>query len=105
LDWLHARDKCKQLNGSFDLISILSEDEMSFVLDSLKLIRVKRIWTGLNDIDEENQFIWADGSLFNYGNQFQQYPWRGVEPDNVSYAFGNIISLHVSYSPLIYNWG
>ena len=91
LDWLHARDKCKQLNGSFDLLSILGEEEMSFVTEYMKLISAKRTWTGLNDIDEEMTFKWADGSVFNYGSQFEQYPWRKLAPDNVSYAHGNSI--------------
>ena len=84
LDWLHARDTCKQLNGSFDLLSVLSEDEMSFTIDYMKLIKAKRAWIGLNDIDKENEFKWADGSVFNYGSQLRQYPWRDIQPDNVS---------------------
>ena len=45
LDWLHAREKCKQLNGSFDLLSILNEEENSFVIEYMKLMSEKRAWT------------------------------------------------------------
>ena len=56
LEWRHAREKCKQLNGSFDLLSILNEEENSFVIEYMKLMSEKRAWTGLNDIDEEKTF-------------------------------------------------
>ena len=67
---------------------------MSFTIDYMKLIKAKRAWIGLNDIDKENEFRWADGSVFNYGSQLRQYPWRDIQPDNVSCSLVTLFSLN-----------
>eukprot|EP01084_Bolivina_argentea_P207743 354396_1 len=37
---------------------------------------------GLNDILIEGEYVWSDGSNWDYGTTWSQYPWSNAQPDN-----------------------
>ena len=78
--WSSARNKCKELNGRFDLVSILSNNENDFVTTAIKTLGLKREWIGLTDRAQNGHFTWSDGSLFKYGNDYKKDVWW-FEPD------------------------
>merc|ERR1719419_1492186 len=69
MSWVDALDYCRDISG--DLASIHSTEENEF-LNSMGCY----CWIGLNDIDNEGEFVWSDGSDVDFLH------WRGGEPNN-----------------------
>ncbi|KAI6655606.1 hypothetical protein LOD99_2104 [Oopsacas minuta] len=69
-NWAQARDLCVKWGG--DLATVRSEQE-SILLESIGYVDC---WIGLNDIDNEGSFVWADGSTSSYRN------WDIDEPND-----------------------
>ena len=72
LTWADAQTHCQQENSH--LASILSEEEHQFIIN--KFVRDEYIWVGGHDMDVEGQWIWTDGSNWNYTR------WNAGQPDN-----------------------
>lgn len=66
----HAEEICESysdMNGHSHLVSIHDEEELLFVSsNSIDIIGTGHVWIGLNDIQEEGEYVWTDGSTFNY---------------------------------------
>ncbi|XP_063588920.1 macrophage mannose receptor 1-like [Penaeus indicus] len=72
--WNNAKNRCYVLGGV--LASINSEDEQTFVSGLL----TRSAWIGLSDHVTEEEYVWVDGSPFNYSS------WQDGEPSN-SYLY------------------
>ena len=78
-NWNDARDSCLAYEG--DLLSVGNKPEMDFIneISARFVYHRQHLWIGLNDLDEENKFVWSDGTPFNpsvYNN------WGEGEPNN-----------------------
>ena len=70
-NWIDSENACMDLGGH--LASIHSKDENSFVKSMLD--GRYEYWIGLNDRDEEGNFIWTDGSAVAFTD------WGPGEPN------------------------
>ncbi|XP_006822232.1 low affinity immunoglobulin epsilon Fc receptor-like [Saccoglossus kowalevskii] len=79
VDWYQARQNCKNIGGNLATISNqAANDVIVNFLDANGFFGSEDtgVWIGLNDIDQENDFQWVDGSTCSYTN------WGNGEPDN-----------------------
>ncbi|XP_077993133.1 macrophage mannose receptor 1-like [Glandiceps talaboti] len=75
LNWDDALLDCRGRGG--DLASFHSDDELRYVKTNSKVLNfVDEFWIGLNDKDEENGFVWTDGSPVNFVS------WDDDEPND-----------------------
>ena len=75
MSWYDAEIHCKKEGGH--LASIRSKEAMDFIHELARKDRnhnMKYFWIGANDLMNEFQFVWSDGSNFNYSN------WRPTRP-------------------------
>ena len=70
-DWSSAHDICSDYG--YDLVNIHSYEELLNIGDNLSV--VASIWLGLNDIEEEGEWVWSNGEEHNYVN------WTMNEPN------------------------
>lgn len=68
--WLDGKDFCSQKGAA--LATISSET----VQEQVSGLLTESAWIGLNDLEESDTFVWADGSEVNYMN------WDDGEPNN-----------------------
>mmetsp|Transcript_2518 Transcript_2518/g.4843 ORF Transcript_2518/g.4843 Transcript_2518/m.4843 type:complete len:795 (+) Transcript_2518:117-2501(+) len=91
LEWANASAWCQTFCGSH-LASVHStgdNDALLTLIDRMYPQIYTRAWIGLNDIANSDDWVWSDGSQFDYGNvrdEFNRiipglYPWRSNEPD------------------------
>ncbi|XP_032998408.1 hepatic lectin-like [Lacerta agilis] len=71
--WHIAESQCAQRNSS--LVVIHDEAKQNFLKSQT---RNERYWIGLNDIDEEGEWRWIDGT--NYLNSYKN--WRPGQPSD-----------------------
>ncbi|POI30844.1 hypothetical protein CIB84_005405, partial [Bambusicola thoracicus] len=71
LAWHDAREVCIDLGGN--LASIANEKVQAFVYYHLK-DATTNVWIGMNDINRESTFLWADGSTVSYTNWVEGAP-------------------------------
>ncbi|XP_034047429.1 C-type mannose receptor 2-like [Thalassophryne amazonica] len=69
-NWDDAENQCRQQQGH--LVSIHSQEELSFLTAHMPA----EAWVGLNDKENENQFVYSDGTAFDF------QPWAPNQPDN-----------------------
>ncbi|CAM9994968.1 unnamed protein product [Bubo scandiacus] len=63
--WKVAQQICKTSSRGAHLLDIGSEEERRFILSYLQTIsQIIMLWTGLNDLKEEGQLLWTDGSPY-----------------------------------------
>ena len=75
LSWFDAEIRCKKEGGH--LASIHSKDEWDFLHELAikdKKLNFYFFWIGANDLMNEGQFVWSDGSDVSYSN------WRPTRP-------------------------
>ena len=70
INWQDARDMCLAWGG--DLATVTSLEENTMMFNSKP--GVSRCWIGLNDIDVQYTFVWADGNESTYRQ------WKSGEP-------------------------
>ncbi|XP_054080749.1 phosphatidylinositol phosphatase PTPRQ isoform X2 [Rissa tridactyla] len=63
--WKVAQQICETSSPGAHLLDIESEEERSFISSYLQTIsQLIMLWTGLNDLKEEGQLLWTDGSPY-----------------------------------------
>ncbi|XP_039250773.2 uncharacterized protein LOC120328374 isoform X1 [Styela clava] len=72
-----AKVNCKRLGGQLASAGIRDEDVHREILHLVKSGE-SSTWIGLNDIQEENTFIWEDGVTATAGS----IPWHDDQPDS-----------------------
>ncbi|XP_077974067.1 collectin-10-like isoform X1 [Styela clava] len=77
--YAEAKENCKRLGGQLASAGIRDKNVRREILPLVKSGRYNT-WIGLNDIREENTFIWEDGVTATAGST----PWRGGQPNNWS---------------------
>ena len=58
--FLEANSSC--INEDAELVSIEDFEELRFLDELLKQENVEKIYVGMTDIAEEDQWVWMDGS-------------------------------------------
>ena len=92
-NWTQARHTSCQKVGA-ELVSITNQVENNFVT---QLTNGNEAWTGLNDPNKSDQWVWSDGHQLNFTK------WAPGEPDKPfpqqcgAINFGNSEGLWVSY--------
>ena len=72
--WSTAKVQCEQTG--FTLAKIESADENAFIYDTSRTLGHGDTWLGLNDLQSEGRWVWADETALGYQN------WDGGEPNN-----------------------
>ena len=72
ISWQDARLEC--VSRGYDLATITSSTEYTLLYNLAT--SGTRCWIGLNDIDTEGTFLWADGSSSSYRS------WSSSQPNN-----------------------
>ena len=72
INWQNARDMCLAWGG--DLATVTSLEENTLMYNTVTA--ADGCWIGLNDVDNENTFVWADGSVSTYRR------WNSGEPND-----------------------
>nr|XP_013802478.1 PREDICTED: uncharacterized protein LOC106488169 [Apteryx mantelli mantelli] len=63
--WKRAQQACELSSQGAHLLDIGSEEEHAFILSYLRTVsQIIMLWTGLNDVKEEGQLLWTDGSPY-----------------------------------------
>ncbi|XP_068525196.1 phosphatidylinositol phosphatase PTPRQ isoform X2 [Anas acuta] len=63
--WKMAQQVCEMSSQGAHLVDIGSEGERVFILSYLQTIsQIVMLWTGLNDLKDEGQLLWTDGSPY-----------------------------------------
>ncbi|XP_064365629.1 phosphatidylinositol phosphatase PTPRQ isoform X1 [Dromaius novaehollandiae] len=63
--WKRAQQICELSSQGAHLLDVGSEEEHAFILSYLRTVsQIIMLWTGLNDIKEEGQLLWTDGSPY-----------------------------------------
>ena len=92
INWGDARANC--IARGYDLVTIASYKENTLAFGTIPFLWADNpfCWIGINDIDNEGTFVWADGS----GSTYRQ--WLSGQPDDNS---GNEDCGEISANP---NW-
>ncbi|XP_023274610.1 asialoglycoprotein receptor 1-like [Seriola lalandi dorsalis] len=83
LSWSSSRAWCRTQGG--DLLIINSEQEQNFIFDTSRAPEqsITRLWIGLTDAEEEDDWRWVDGSKVNSDVQYWlSRPGMATEPDD-----------------------
>uniref|UniRef100_A0A3Q3B268 C-type lectin domain-containing protein n=1 Tax=Kryptolebias marmoratus TaxID=37003 RepID=A0A3Q3B268_KRYMA len=74
-NWRDAEARCVSEQGH--LVSFQRQEELSFLTGEVKISHLPgEAWVGLNDIDNENHFVFTDGTTPGI------LPWGPNQPDN-----------------------
>ena len=74
IKWRNAVDDCLEIGSK--LVSITSEEENTFVAQQANELTEGKWWIGLNDRDNEGEYVWESGSSFDFE------AWNEGEPNN-----------------------
>ncbi|XP_056104709.1 galactose-specific lectin nattectin-like [Rhinichthys klamathensis goyatoka] len=85
LDWMASEKYCQTFGGN--LVSVHSRSENDLLLNMVP--GATRTWIGGHDAVKEGQWMWTDGSVFDYNY------WCTGQPDN--YNNYNEIALEINF--------
>merc|ERR1712126_266285 len=90
--WILARENCQRMNPGADLASSNSKAENEFLLklSEGETINTKGGWLGGSDSHMEGEWVWTDGSSFNYTNWHTSH--FGDMTKNCMYMYMNLNS-------------
>uniref|UniRef100_A0A3B4TPA2 C-type lectin domain-containing protein n=1 Tax=Seriola dumerili TaxID=41447 RepID=A0A3B4TPA2_SERDU len=82
LSWSSSRAWCRTQGG--DLLIINSEQEQNFIFDTSRALEqsITRLWIGMTDAEEEDDWRWVDGSKVNSDVYWLSRPGMATEPDD-----------------------
>ncbi|KAK7933322.1 hypothetical protein WMY93_004218 [Mugilogobius chulae] len=107
ITWFDAEKSCHSLGAN--LASIHSAEENSFITDLIKTATGSNseTWIGGADAVKEGQWLWSDGSVWDFTN------WHSGQPDNAGnnehcieihvYYFMNLLTLFPLTEPKLWN--
>ena len=93
LSWTEARSWCNRSGA--DLATIINKDEQQLMKDKLPK-REQGFWIGLNDIKNETDFKWVDGTPYRFKNWNIRQPSGGRKE--------NCVELHIDNSNTQAKW-
>ena len=111
LSWEDANTLCNNLGGH--LLSITSQEEQDVITSLLSNTEGLSYWIGLNDVENEGDWIWSSGEDFNFSN------WNtinangelldgigdgGPEPNNVGVNGENYVEIYSEGTIQDGNW-
>lgn len=67
-NWTAAEQSCKSVGDFSSLVSILNEEEQSFLTKEIATVAKSAVWIGLNDRQSELIYKWSDNSEVDYQN-------------------------------------
>ena len=70
ITWNQSKFECSEQDQS--LASVLSQNEEGLIATAVPVSII--VWVGLNDIENEGQYVWVDGNNFTSVNWNQGYP-------------------------------
>ncbi|KAM6451461.1 macrophage mannose receptor 1-like isoform 1-T1 [Liasis olivaceus] len=73
-NWKAARSDCQKDEFGGNLATIPNERVQAFLTFHLNNFR-KDVWIGLNDINEDQMYLWTDGKGVHYTNWDKGFPW------------------------------
>eukprot|EP01084_Bolivina_argentea_P245811 411464_1 len=79
--WDAADSYCQTQCGS-RLASIHSQQDWNEVLALGGASTGKDIWIGLRDWNSDGGYTWSDSTTWNFGQTFNQDPWKSDQPNN-----------------------
>lgn len=83
--WLNAKSHCETAFGT-GLATIISDDQLREAISIANANSISEsLWIGLNDIDNEDNWVWSSGIDCNYalnGNCKNDYHWDDGQPNN-----------------------
>ncbi|XP_059167872.1 uncharacterized protein LOC131949928 [Physella acuta] len=78
LPWSKAQEHCLRFNGKRSLAKVGSHSVLSF-LNSLKPSNTQDAWLGANDMLQEGNWVWTDGTKAELTSM-----WNNKEPNNLN---------------------
>lgn len=111
LSWHDANEHCREIklsspvcpNKPAHLVTIGSVEENQFVLELWRSLRSPssgsplRVWIGLNDIEEEGNYVWIDGSPLDYENWTPGLPDQWSPEQDCGEMWNTFNNLDVGY--------
>ena len=94
--WNQSKFECSEQDQS--LASVLSQSEEGLVVTVFPNLAV---WVGLNDIENEGQFVWVDGSNFTSVDWYPGYPLNSSDSNCVYVYNGQYVDIGCYYQ---LNW-
>ena len=88
MTWNEAKAYCESLGGH--LVTITSEEEQKYVVDSILVPNNVCSWAGGTDEETKGTWKWVTGETFDYEN------WGGGEPNNYSNNNECYIMMYIS---------
>ncbi|XP_059842837.1 C-type lectin-like [Hypanus sabinus] len=87
--WKEAEEFCNQLPHYGNLATVTSDEHNAFISRVISAVNSGNpwAWIGLNDIWQEGDFTWSDGTCYNYRK------WGPNEPNN----HGNEDCTHIHF--------
>jgi len=84
--WAAARTAAQAIGTGWELASITSQAEQSFIITLLPLTPSDRehIWIGGTDFITENTFEWSDGETFGFTSWWDEEPNNRGEEDYIA---------------------
>ncbi|XP_039187396.1 macrophage mannose receptor 1-like isoform X1 [Crotalus tigris] len=72
-NWKNARKACQDYETGGNLVTILNERVQAFLTFHLNKFQ-SDVWIGLNDINEDQMYLWTDGRGVRYTNWDKGFP-------------------------------
>ncbi|XP_077057538.1 ladderlectin-like [Siphateles boraxobius] len=76
--WITAERNCQSLGGN--LASVHDQPENDFLLSLLP--SSTRTWVGAHDGEQDGEWLWSDGTVYDYTNWCSGEPNNAVVPEN-----------------------
>ena len=87
--WTEAKAHCINISNGSNLVVIQDQQENEFLQNYIQSnFNNQEFWIGLRENGITKQYVWVDGSPFEFGNELGKGPWMGNEPNTVKIDIG-----------------